>query len=183
MGAHTSRIDYNQWNFDELAEASGLSREEIDRLHLNYIQAAGHDGIMSMDEFIRFYSQLPGIEGKSKRMIKERAAQIFRTFDQDHTNTLSFDEFLAAIIMLNQNSPQHNRIDYLIRQNNMEQYYHDNELISSQYGLQILRHLCDFHSLPTGTEQQYWKEIDQDNRGHVTQEEFIDFICRHPNLS
>lgn len=54
MGPRTSRVKY-----DQLIEASGLSRRGIDRLHSDYLQAAGHDGVISMDEFIRFYSRLP----------------------------------------------------------------------------------------------------------------------------
>jgi hypothetical protein len=38
---------------NQLTEASGLSLSEIDQLHFDYIKAAGHDGFMDMNEFIR----------------------------------------------------------------------------------------------------------------------------------
>lgn len=184
MGARSSRVQYSDLDLDRLAQASGLSRSEIDRLHSDYVQAAGHDGELNMNEFIRLYSRLPGTQMKDTNQLKEQASRIFRTFDRDHTNTLSFDEFLNAVVLVNHNTPRYERIDYLVRQNNnTNKNQEDDGRISSQYGHQILRRIKDYYGLPAGREHQYWKQIDPHNRGYVTQEEFIDFISRHPDFN
>jgi len=104
-------------------------------------------------------------------------------FDRDCTGTLSFDEFFNTIVMMNQIILRHSRIEYLIHQNNTDRHQEDDGLISAQYGHQVFRRLNDYHGLPTGREHQYWKYIDQKNRGYVTQEEFINYISQHPNFN
>jgi hypothetical protein len=85
--------------------------------------------------------------------------------------TLSFDEFLNVVVMLNHDMPRRDRIDFLIRQNNTSGQQQGDGRISSQYGHQVIRRLNDYYGLPAGTEHQCWKQIDQQGRGYVTQQQ------------
>ncbi|CAF1638747.1 unnamed protein product [Adineta ricciae] len=183
MGSRSSRAKHAEWDLDRLAETSGLSRNEIDRLLIDFKQAAGRDGVLQMQEFIPLYSRLPGVQVYGTERLEEQARRIFRTFDRDHTNTLSFDEFLNVIVLVNHTLPRHDRIGYLIRQNSNEKRQHMNGMISSQYGHQILRRICDYYGSSSGQEHLYWKQIDPENRGYVTHEEFVNFISRHPDFN
>jgi Ca2+-binding EF-hand superfamily protein len=180
MGSRSSRAASTKWDLDRLAQISGLSRAEIDRFHSNYIKASGRDGVMDMNEFIQLYSSLPIAKSQKIGNIKDQASRIFRAFDQDHNGTLSFDEFLSAIVMMNYEMSRDDRIGFLIQENNDSKHEEDNERISAQYGYEIFRRLNDFYGLPAGTEQQRWKEVDRNNRGYVTQDELVEYISQQP---
>ena len=46
--------------------------------------------------------------------MQQQFPRIFRAFDRDDSGTLSFDEFLTAVVMMNKSMPRTDRIDYLI---------------------------------------------------------------------
>lgn len=180
MGTHSSRPASIKSDLNRLAQASGLTRAEVEGFYFDYVKAAGSDGVMDKNEFTQLYSKLPIGRLQNTNNIKDQAIRIFRAFDLDHNGLLSFDEFLSAIVMMNYEISQNDRIDFLIEENNIYEHEHDDKRISMQYGHQIFRRLNDYHGLPTGTEHQAWKEVDRNNHGYVTQEELLNYICRHP---
>ncbi|CAF0738051.1 unnamed protein product [Adineta steineri] len=183
MGARSSRLKYHEWDSDKLAQTSGLSRDEIDRLHIDFMKAAGSDGVLDIQEFIRFYTHFPGIEMQDTHNINQQARRIFQAFDRDNTNTLSFDEFLNVIVLINHTMPRYDRVEYLIRQNNIDKLKKNKGLILAEYGHQILRRLNDYYGSSAGKEHFYWKEIDTQNRGYVTEEEFMNYISNHADFN
>jgi len=92
MEAQSSRIEYSEWDLNQLIQTCWLSRREINCLHSDYVQAAEYDSVMNMNEFIQLYSYLPGIEMQNTRSIKEQIVRLFRMFDRDRTGTLSFNK-------------------------------------------------------------------------------------------
>jgi Ca2+-binding EF-hand superfamily protein len=178
MGSRSSRVASTKWNINRLAQATGLSHAQVEQFYSDYLKASGSDGIMDMDEFIQLYSTLPIAKLQDTNNIKDQAIRIFRAFDIDHNGTLSFDEFLSAIVMMNYQMSQNDCIDFLIEENNAFGQGQDDKGISMQYGLQIFRRLNDYCGLPAGTEHRFWKEVDRNNHGYVTQEEFVDYISR-----
>jgi Ca2+-binding EF-hand superfamily protein len=147
---------------------------------LDYIIASDCDGAMNMNEFIQLYSSLPIAQAQTPVRMKDQAVRIFRAFDRDHNGTLSFDEFLNAIVLMNHQTPQNDRIDFLIQENNINKHEQDDKQISMQYGLQIFRRLNVFYGLPGGTEYESWKEVDRNNHGYVTHDELVEYISRQP---
>lgn len=131
-----------------------------------------------MNEFIVLYSRLPVARLQTPRQLYDQAVRIFRAFDRDGTGTLSFDEFLDAIVILNRNMPRDDRIDFLIRQNNASGRRYGTDRISSKYGHEIFRRLNDYYGLSRDVEDRYWKAVDRRNRGYVTHQELMDFIRR-----
>jgi len=129
-----------------------------------------------MNEFANVYSRFPG--ARNQRDLQQQISRIFQTFDRDRTGGLSFDEFLSAVVMMNHDMPRRDRIDCLIRQNNVYGRQQGDGRISSQYGHQVLRRLNDYYGLPQGSEHQAWKRIDQQNRGYVTQQELMNYVSQ-----
>jgi hypothetical protein len=42
----------------------------------------------------------------------------------------------------------------------------------------VFRRLNDYYGLPQGTEHQYWKQVDLQNRGYFSQQELMDYISQ-----
>lgn len=178
MGNRSSRVKSTTWNFNKLAETTGLTRSEVEKFYSDYIAAAGRDGIMDMNEFIQFCSTHPMTRSKNQGAMKDQAIRIFRAFDIDHNGILTFDEFLTVVIMMNSQVSQGDRMNLLIEENNDRPYVNNDKYVSKQYGLEIFRRLNGFNGLPSGTEHQSWDELDQHHRGYVTQEELVEYISR-----
>ncbi|CAF1133779.1 unnamed protein product [Adineta ricciae] len=107
MGNHSNRLTAHTWSPNRLEQTTGLSQDQIDQFHAKYIEASEHDGAMNMNKFTQLYSHLPW--GNSEHL-QDRAMHLFRAFNRDHNDILSFDEFLAAIIF----------IDYELNRNQRE---------------------------------------------------------------
>lgn len=178
MGGRSSRGKSLTWDFNKLAETSGLTQAEIEKFYSDYMEAAGRDGVIDKNEFIQLYGSHPVARSLSEGAIKEQATRIFRAFDVDRNGVLTFDEFLTVIVMMNCRAPEDDHVGYLIEENNDRPYLNNDKYVSKQYGLEIFRRLNDLHRLPAGTEHESWKELDEHNRGYVTHEELVDYINR-----
>ncbi|CAF1442137.1 unnamed protein product [Adineta ricciae] len=178
MGARSSRQSYQQWDLNELSRQTGIPVDQVHQLHQEFIRAAGRDGQLDQREFMNFYSRFPGAQQQDPRYMQQQIPRIYRTFDRDNSGTLSFDEFLSAVVMMNHNVPRRQRINYLIQQNNQHGRQNGDGRISPQYGHQVFRRINDYYGLPQGTEHQCWKQVDRNNRGYVTQDELIEYISQ-----
>lgn len=176
MGARQGRAQFNQWDANGLQRTTGLSPQQIQQIQQEFFLSTGHDGLLNMNEFANVYSRFPG--GRNSGNMENQIRRVFRTFDRDRTGSLSFDEFLDAVVMMNHDMPRRDRIDFLIRQNNPSGRQNNDGRISSQYGHQVFRRLNDYYGLPQGTEHQCWKQIDRENRGYVTQEEIMNYVAQ-----
>ena len=176
MGARTSRPKYDKWNMNEIQRATGLPADQIQQLYQEFSKSAGRDGVLNQQEFAKLYARFPGAQNQPN--LEQQVVRLFQTLDRDHTGTLSFDEFLSAVVMLNHDVPRTDRIQYVIQQNNPSGQQYDDGRISSQYGHQVFRRLNDYYGLPPGTEHQCWKQVDQQNRGYVTQQELMNYIAQ-----
>ncbi|CAF3454428.1 unnamed protein product [Rotaria sp. Silwood1] len=176
MGARSSRVDVNEWDWSEIEQMTSLSTQQIREILQEFFQAAENDGALNMNEFVNVYTRLFGQERHQD--LQQQTVRAFETFDRDRSGTLSIDEFLNAIVMMNHDIPRIDRIDYLIRQNNNYGSQQGDERISSEYGHQIFRRLNDYYDLPPGTEHQCWKQVDRENLGYITQEDLMDYISQ-----
>ena len=152
MGARSSRSGIDQWDLNHMQQATGLPYDQIQQIQSQFYQAAGRDGLMDINEFANLYARFPGAAQQPN--LNQQIQRLFQTFERDRSGRLSFDEFLAAVVMMNHNMPRMDRVDYLIRQNNAEGRRHGNGRVSSQYGHQVFRRLNDYYGLPPGTEPQ-----------------------------
>ncbi|CAF0852160.1 unnamed protein product [Adineta steineri] len=180
MGARSSRDTHENWDMNELSQATGVSPQQIQKIYQSFQQAAGRDGVLDQSEFAGLYSHFPGAQQQGPEYMQQQIPRLFRTFDRDRSGALSFDEFLNAIVMMNRNMPRQDRINFLVQQNNKQGRQQGDGRITPEYGHQVFRRLNDYYGLPPGTEHQCWKELDRNNRGYVTQNEFSQYISRQP---
>jgi Ca2+-binding EF-hand superfamily protein len=176
MGARQSRGGYQQWDMNELSRATGLPAQRVHQIYEEFMQAAGRDGQLNMNEFANLYRHFPGAQQQDSQYMQQQLPRIFRTFDRDGSGALTFDEFLSAVVMMNQNMSQGDRLDFLIRQNNGHGRQQGHGNISAEYGQQVFQRLNDYYGLPAGSEYEFWNQVDQNNRGYVTHQEFVNYI-------
>ena len=112
MGARSSRIPLKNWDMTQLSQVTGLPPQKIEAMYEEFMQAAGRDGQLDMNEFAAWYGRFPGARHQDPRYMQRQIPRIFRTFDRDRSGALSFDEFLAAVIMMNNQVPRHDRIEF-----------------------------------------------------------------------
>ncbi|CAF3889877.1 unnamed protein product [Adineta steineri] len=179
MGNRSSQTPSNPWNAIHLAEATGLSTDEINQFYSEFVKASGYNGVMNMSKFIQLYSHLPAMKSQDANEVQERATRIFRAFDRKNTGILSFDEFIAAIIMINYEMAPNIPTNSSIQENNTSEHELDDGRITAEDGQNLFRRLNDYYGLPAGGEQKCWKEVDRDNRGYVTKEELIEYISHY----
>ena len=179
MGATSpSHIKSVTWDVDRLAQTSGLSRLKIEELFLDYMKAAGRNGVMNVQEFIQLYSNLNVGRCQSRSNIREQATRIFRNFDRDHTGTLEFDEFINAFVMINHHMSETDPIEFLIQERSSLFCDREEKRICKQSGLQIFRRINKYHGLLPGTEDRCWTQVDRYDRGYVTHEELVQYVTR-----
>lgn len=177
MGAQKSRPSYDQWDMQALAIATGVPQSQIEEIYRDYFKVAGKDGRVSKREFTQFFKKFPASEqSKNSRDLKQQIDRIFRTYDRDGSNALSFEEFLGAVILMNHDMPRRDRIDFLIRQNNGSVGDQGNGQISAEYGQQVLEDLNGYYGLPPRAASQTWQEIDPENRGFASHDEVMNYI-------
>ena len=63
MGNRSDRPGYQQWDLQELAQASGVSADKIQEIYQRFQQAVGRDGVLDMNEFANVYQHFPGAQG------------------------------------------------------------------------------------------------------------------------
>ncbi|CAF4561086.1 unnamed protein product, partial [Didymodactylos carnosus] len=102
----------------------------------------------------------------------------FRAFDTDRSGKLSFEEFVSAVVLMNQGGSQGQKFQYIIDQYNpnRQQGY-----ITPEYGQQIFSSLNQFYGTQ-GDPYQMWDQIDN-GRGGVSRDEFVNFLNQNSPYS
>ena len=75
-----------------LSSSSGLSKEDIKQIYDQFMQN-NPDAQLNKSEFIQLYNKL---RPEHPHLLNEISEHIFRAFDLDKSNTISFSEFLIA---------------------------------------------------------------------------------------
>ncbi|CAF1222364.1 unnamed protein product [Didymodactylos carnosus] len=175
MGNRQERPQFQQWDLSRLQQVTGLPQEQLLQLYNEFRQSAGADGLMDRNEFRALRNRISPQPGAGFQQ-QHSTDQIFRAFDRDNSGSLTFDEFVAAIVMLNQNASQTQKWNYIIDQYNPGGIGH--QYIQPQYAQSI------FHSANQlyGTNIDYnqaWNQLDQQGQGYVTRDELINYVNQH----
>ena len=169
---HQGGSHSNQWNISNFQQTSGLDTGRVQQIQQMFQRAAGSDGVISRHEFDRVYQELN--LGPYDRASIDRA---FRTIDRDGSGKLTFDEFLSAVVMLNNNIGTRERMTYLIDSNNPDGY--DQGYITPEYGRTIIRDMNDYYGTNADFDQ-IWTGINAN--GPIRRDEFVTYISREPTF-
>jgi Ca2+-binding EF-hand superfamily protein len=168
---YRSQSGYTQWSSPRFQQFSGINSSRLDDINQGFRRTAGSDGLISRSEFDPLYREL--------NLGPYDQSRIDRAFYQDGSGRLSFDDFLSATVMLNNNTNSQERISYLIDTNNpsgMNYTY-----ITPEYGRVIIQNMNDFY----GTDADFsdiWSNLNVNN-GLVAREEFVTYISQAPTFS
>jgi len=158
---------------------------------------------MDKKEFRRLYKELytSGKTGTSvpavisEHDLEKMSDRVFKAFDADGSGKLTFEEFVNAYVLLNENKTSsmsvapRDRFNYVLDHNNPTPGY-----VSREQGEQVFNRLHRFYnwqdktvttsttSTPPGamkplttTWEQHWTKLD-DGSGRVPQEKFVEYV-------
>jgi Ca2+-binding EF-hand superfamily protein len=165
---------YDQWSSPRFEQYSGISSSRLGDINQEFRRAAGSDGLISPNEFHRIYKELN--LGSNDRQSIDRA---FQAFDRDRSGKLSFDEFLSATVMLNNNTNAQQRVSYLIDSNNPNGMNHT--YITPEYGRAIINNMNQFYDTDADFDD-IWPRLNVNN-GQVAREEFVTYLREQPSFS
>jgi len=202
MGKTHSKETFTQWDLDRFSNVTGIPRPTVEKLHQEFLTTSGKDNRMDKKEFRRLYKELyvSGQTGSSvPAVISEHdldkiSDRVFKAFDADGSGKLTFEEFVNAYLLINQNPANtaitpRDRLNYLMDHNNPTPGY-----VTREHGEQVFNRLNRFYNwqdmtkatstttTPPGstkpvttTWEQHWSKLD-DGSGRVPQEKFVEYV-------
>jgi len=204
MGKSHSKNDFTQWDLDRFSNVTGIPRATVEKLHQEFVATTGKDNRMDKKEFRRLYKALytSGQTGTSvpavisEHDLEKISDRVFKAFDADGSGKLTFEEFVNAYLLINQNQGStvskvtpRDRLTYVLDHNNPTPGY-----VTREQGEQVLNRLNRFYNYqdttkttsttttPSGaskpvttTWEQHWTKLD-DGSGRVPQEKFVEYV-------
>jgi len=203
MGKNHSKETFTQWDLDRFSNVTGIPRATVEKLYQEFIVATGKDNKMDKKEFRRLYKAFysSGQTGTSvpsvisEHDLEKMSDRVFKAFDADGSGKLTFEEFVNAYVLLNENrttsmsvAPR-DRFNYVLDHNNPTPGY-----VTRDQGEQVFNRLHRFYNwedkavtkstttTPPGatkpmttTWEQHWTKLD-DGSGRVPQEKFVEYV-------
>jgi len=204
MGKTHSKETFTQWDLDRFSNVTGIPRATVEKLHQEFLATTGKDNRMDKKEFRRLYKELytTGHTGTSvpavisEHDLEKLSDRVFKAFDADGSGKLTFEEFVNAYLLINQNQTKtstslvpRDRLNYVLDHNNPTPGY-----VTRDQGEQVFNRLNRFYNwedttkststtvTPVGsskpvttTWEQHWSKLD-DGSGRVPQEKFVEYV-------
>jgi len=209
MGKTHSKETLTQWDLDRFSNVTGIPRATVETLYQEFITTTGKDNRMDKKEFRRLYKALytSGQTGTSvpavisEHDLEKISDRVFKAFDNDGSGKLTFEEFVNAYLLINQNQAgstgaatttaitPRDRLTYVLDHNNPTPGY-----VTRDQGEQVFNRLNRFYNwedttkstttttVPSGsskpvstTWEQHWSKLD-DGSGRVPQEKFVEYV-------
>jgi len=202
MGKTQSKETFTQWDLERFSNVTGIPRATVERLYQEFMSTTGKDNRMDKKEFRRLYKELytSGRTGTtvpaviSEHDLEKISDRVFKAFDGDGSGKLTFEEFVNAYLLINQNQgnksvTSRDRLNYILDHNNPTPGH-----ITREQGEQVfnrLNRLYDWQdttktmsttTTPPGstkplttTWEQHWTKLD-DGSGRVPQEKFVEYV-------
>jgi hypothetical protein len=202
MGKTHSKETFTQWDLDRFSNVTGIPRTTVEKLHQEFIATTGKDNRMDKKEFRRLYKELytSGHTGTSvpavisEHDLEKISDRVFKSFDGDGSGKLTFEEFVNAYLLINQNEKcssvtPRDRLTYVLDHNNPTPGY-----VTRDHGEQLFNRLNRFYTWEdttkstsatatphgatkpvTTTWEQHWTKLD-DGSGRVPQEKFVEYV-------
>jgi len=202
MGKTHSKETFTQWDLDRFSNVAGIPRATVERLYQEFVATTGKDNRMDKKEFRRLYKELytSGQTGTSvpavisEHDLEKLSDRVFKAFDADGSGKMTFEEFVNAYLLVNQNKTSatvtpRERLAYVMDHNNPTPGY-----VTREQGEQVFNRLNRFYNYqdttkttsttttPVGvskpvttTWEQHWTKLD-DGSGRVPQEKFVEYV-------
>jgi len=202
MGKTHSKETFTQWDLERFSNVTGIPKATVEKLYQEFITTTGKDNRMDKKEFRRMYKELytSGKTGTSvpavisEHDLEKISDRVFKAFDTDNSGKLTFEEFVNAYLLINQNEKSskvlpRDRLNYIMDHNNPTPGY-----VTRDHGEQVFNRLHKFYNwedttkttttshMPAGSKkpvsttwEQHWTKLD-DGSGRVPQEKFVEYV-------
>ena len=178
MGNHQSKEVVSKVDFENLANTTHFSVEEVSKLYGSFKQIAGStidDGKIDINEF----ASMLGIRNPGF------AAKIFSAFDSTPDKTLNFSEYVKGISSISARAPLEEKAAFIFNIYDADR----GGTISHDELLDVLKLSLGENSdvkLPDTAlntiVKNTIKEMDQNDDGEISLQEFIDAARKNPSI-
>ena len=164
---------------------TSCSTKDVHELHKNFRSNTGNGKMMSKDQFQNVYKMFFASEEASK----ENCDHVFRTFDTDENGYISFNEFLFAMCLFTNGTPEQ-KLSFLFHMFdvNRDGVIAVDELtliIESIYKLLIndtVPLARQYIDSPTKQSATIFQKLDKNRDGKITMSEFVSGCCEDKRL-
>ena len=178
MGAQNGKIVVTEEQFENFSKTSGMAKERVVK-HCQEFLKNHPKGRMNRKEFITFTNM--ALKNTRKIDIKSMAEHIFRMYDTDQDDHITFIEFMVIYnIMINGNAEENLKKIFLIFDINRDGVIAPEEMTILVKDISIL---VDGEEDSTKPASKVFNEMDKDNNGKITSEEFRAAILAQEKFS
>ena len=162
---------YSSKDFHDLAEKTGFTPKQIKQWYKGFKKDCP-TGELTRAQFLDMYSQFFP-DGKARLFYEH----VFRTFDEDRSGRIDFQEFIQALSITQAGKPE-DKLDLAFRLYDID----GNGKIERAEMIEIMKSLCLLISDDKGSGQsldpdkrtsEIFAKMDADNDGVITRDEFI----------
>jgi Ca2+-binding EF-hand superfamily protein len=189
MGNRHKSHETEDWELDAISNLVNIPRIQVENIYKNF-QRISKDYLINKNEFRRMYKDLTGYStyqdtykrsfSQSNRQNNKTADRIFKIFSNDYPGRLTFDEFIAIYIMLQDSIDPRVRLNFLL-----DHYSQINGYITSDMTRRVIQDISNLYCINTDYEQVR-RKIDANNdsnHGYIPKQAFIDYFMTHPAYS
>jgi len=183
MGNRHKSHETEDWELDAISNLVNIPRKEVENIYKNF-QRISKDYLINKNEFRRMYKDLTGYstyqDNQSNRQKNRTADRIFEIFSNNHPGRLTFDEFIAIYIMLQDSIDPRVRLNFLL-----DHYSKINGYITADMTRRVIQDISNLYRINTDYEQVR-RKIDANhdsNNGHIPKQAFIEYFMTHPAYS
>jgi Ca2+-binding EF-hand superfamily protein len=190
MGNRQKGRETQPWELDAISNLVGIPRQQLENIYKDF-RRVSKDYLLDKYEFRRIYKDLIRYSSHPQdysdlsiyelnRQHNATADRIFKTFDNDKTGRLTFDEFISAYIMLQSSISPQIRLNFLL-----DHYSQNNGYITPTMGRRVIQDMSDLYGVNTDY-QQVWGNLEANyalQNGRIPQQAFTDYFINHPAYS
>ena len=181
MGAHNGKIVVTEEQLDAFSKTSGMTKEKADE-HWQVFLKEHPKGRMNKNEFTKFAEI--ALKNSSKIDMKSMAKHIFRMYDSNQDGFVTFIEFMVVYNLINSGSAEDNlgKIFQIFDVNN------DGNISLEEMTILVknISVMIEGHGGAEKTKdcaKRAFKEMDKDNNGVVTKDEFVLAVLNQEEVS
>jgi Ca2+-binding EF-hand superfamily protein len=190
MGNRQKGRETQSWELDAISNLVGIPRQQLENIYKDF-RRVSKDYLLDKYEFRRIYKDLIRYSSHPQdysdlsiyelnRQNNATADRIFKTFNNDNTGRLTFDEFISAYIMLQNSISPQIRLNFLL-----DHYSQNNGYITPTMGRRVIQDMSDLYGVNTDY-QQVWGNLEANyalQNGRIPQQAFTDYFINHPAYS
>lgn len=190
MGNRQKGHETSSWELDAISDSVGIPRHQMQRIYRDF-RRVSRDYLLDKYEFRLIYKDVIRnstdseeyaylTPSQANKQNNAEADRIFKTFDQDKTGRLSFDEFISAYIMLQESISPQTRLNFIL-----DHYTQNDGYITPTMGQRVIRDMSDLYGVNMD-HQQVWRNLETNyahQNGYIPQQAFTDYFMNHPTYS